>query len=119
MEVYKHTCPICGYVTWSDKGDKVTHSKCNVEYNTEWIEFDNVFNIQKFLKAECKPLQVSKPVIAMAEDFIKTFMVIVADHSMRKAQNEGAKTFLPDHFDWNVIEEFKLYLDAKKQDAAI
>ena len=113
MYVFKHDCPNCGYETWSDKGDKLYCSKCRTPYNRIRIEFSNIFNIQSFLKKECNGFSISKPTVALSDDAIRTFMLIVADYAIRKARHEKAKTILPSHFDWDIIEEFKSFMENK------
>ena len=110
MFVYKHECMKCGYTTWSEKGDKKLCSKCRAPYNNNRIEFNNMFNIQAFLKSECNGFAVSKPVLALSDEAIQTFVTIIADYAMRNATKDGAKTILPGHFDWNIIEKFKVFI---------
>ena len=77
---------------------------------------ENMFNIKTFVKKEYKDFQLSKGAIKTLKEMIETVTMVVVDNCVKNAEAKGNKTILPQHFDWDNIEEFKNWIEEKKME---
>ena len=111
-QVYKYQCCQSLEYTTTPKNRKCKGCKNKIE--PVILKYDNVINIPKFVKQEYPEFNLSPTAIALFFEMIQTVILSQADRCVKKAIEQNEKTIMARSFDWIVMDEFKNWLEYKR-----